>query len=486
MKKIKVTKIEIIASLIKKYYLNKDIDNLSKLIKKTKFDLINNSLTYIDDPAIVLFLLMVVNKNKTSTIYRYLPNELQDEIIEIATNNQIKIIFQQLYPDEILDIANRNSKNFKKIIINLSAEQRNLIKEIDSFKEDEAGAFMNPDFMTFNNEWTIKKCLEIFKKNFKEVEQNLIIYVTSSRGLLLGQVKLQDLFFVDNYSKKISSIMDESFISVKPNDDIESIIDLFKEYHFENIPVVNNENRLIGIISDNDILPAIEEEVTEDIYNMYGIQKTEETYFKSSIIKIVKSRLLWVVVLMVSATLTSVAISLFQNLGASITAGVSTALLVPIIPVITGTSGNTGSQSFATTVRLIAIGDVTPKEYKKLIFNEFKIGLLLGFFVSVINFARLLIYFAIPAFRQNEMGSTTIIPYVETIFISLCASFALWFAIIMSKLLGVCLPIIAIKFKLDPTIMSGPLISTTLDLASTSLLFGIGIWVIQLIQPLFS
>ncbi|MBR2857606.1 hypothetical protein IKE96_00025, partial [bacterium] len=115
MKKIKVTKIEIIASLIKKYYLNKDIDNLSKLIKKTKFDLINNSLTYIDDPAIVLFLLMVVNKNKTSTIYRYLPNELQDEIIEIATNNQIKIIFQQLYPDEILDIANRNSKNFKKI-----------------------------------------------------------------------------------------------------------------------------------------------------------------------------------------------------------------------------------------------------------------------------------------------------------------------------------------------------------------------------------
>ncbi|MBR2651245.1 hypothetical protein IKD48_00155 [bacterium] len=152
MKKIKVTKIEIIASLIKKYYLNKDIDNLSKLIKKTKFDLINNSLTYIDDPAIVLFLLMVVNKNKTSTIYRYLPNELQDEIIEIATNNQIKIIFQQLYPDEILDIANRNSKNFKKIIINLSAEQRNLIKEIDSFKEDEAGAFMNPDFMTFNNE----------------------------------------------------------------------------------------------------------------------------------------------------------------------------------------------------------------------------------------------------------------------------------------------------------------------------------------------
>ncbi|MBR2651854.1 magnesium transporter [bacterium] len=218
--------------------------------------------------------------------------------------------------------------------------------------------------------------------------------------------------------------MDESFISVKPNDDIESIIDLFKEYHFENIPVVNNENRLIGIISDNDILPAIEEEVTEDIYNMYGIQKTEETYFKSSIIKIVKSRLLWVVVLMVSATLTSVAISLFQNLGASITAGVSTALLVPIIPVITGTSGNTGSQSFATTVRLIAIGDVTPKEYKKLIFNEFKIGLLLGFFVSIINFARLLIYFAIPAFRQNEMDSTTI-PYVETIFISLCASFAL-------------------------------------------------------------
>lgn len=485
MKKRRTSKIEIIASLIKKFYLNKDIDNLIKLIKKTKFDLINDSLSYIDDPAIVLFLLMAVNKNKTSTIYRYLPNELQDKIIEIATNNQIKIIFHQLYPDEILDIANRNSNNFKKIIINLSAEQRNLIKEIDSFKEDEAGAFMNPEFISFNNDWTIKKCLEVFRKNFKEVEQNLIIYITSSRGLLLGQVKLQDLFFVDNYSKKINSIMDESFISVKPNEDIESIINLFKEYHFENIPVVNDESRLIGIISDNDILPAIDEEITEDIYNMYGIKKIEESYFKSSILRIVKSRLLWVIILMISATLTSIAISLFQNLGANLTAGVSTALLVPIIPVITGTSGNTGSQSFATTVRLIAIGDVTPKEYRKLILKEFKIGLVLGLFLSIVNFIRLLIYFAIPAFRQNDM-SHTIIPYQETLFISLCASFALWFAVIMSKLLGACLPIIALKLKLDPTIMSGPLISTTLDLASTSLLFGIGIWILQIVAPLFS
>ena len=127
---------------------------------------------------------------------------------------------------------------------------------------------------------------------------------------------------------------------------------------------------------------------------------------------------------MISATLTSVAISLFQNLGANLTAGVSTALLVPIIPVITGTSGNTGSQSFATTVRLIAIGDVTPKEYRKLILKEFKIGLVLGLFLSIINFIRLLIYFAIPAFRQNDT-SHTIIPYQETLFISLCASFAL-------------------------------------------------------------
>lgn len=481
MKKQKITKVELVSTLIQKYFEDKDVVNLRKLFKRTKFDLITQSLIKVDDPAVVLFLLMAINKNKTSTIYRYLPDELQDEILDIASNNQIKIIFSEMYPDEILDIADRdNKKHFKKIFLNLSVQQRELLKQIDKFEHDEAGSFMNPEFISFNNEWTINKCLEIVKQNFKKFEENLVIFVTSKNKLLVGQVHLQDLFFCENYKTKISSIMTESFLSVKSNDDIETVINLFTNYHYENIAVLDNDNHLIGVINDNDILPAIEEEVTEDIYNMYGIQKTDESYMKSTIWKIVKSRFLWILILMISATLTSIVISLFETLGAELTAGLSSALLVPIIPVITGTSGNTGSQAFATTVRAMAIGDVTPKEYRKAIFKEFKIGVLLGMLLAIVNIARLAIYFAIPAFRMNN-ESHTVINYSHAIYIALGSSIALWFAVFLSKLFGSTLPMLATKLKLDPTILCGPLIATSLDLTSTSLLFGIGIGILQIV-----
>lgn len=479
MKKEKISKVSLVASLIKKNFQNKDVSNIRKIFKRTKFDLITKSLIEIDDPAVVLFLLMAINKNKTGTIYRYLPDELQDKILDIASNSQIKIIFSEMYPDEIMDIADReNKKHFKKIFLNLSTEQRESLKKIDNFEHDQAGSFMNPQFISFNDGWTVNKCLSIVKQNFKKIEENLVIFVVSSSGLLVGQVHLQNLFFCENYKDKISGIMSQSFLSVRSEDDIETVINMFKDYHYENIAVLDNENRLVGVINDNDILPAIEEEVTEDIYNMYGIQKTDESYMKSTIWKIVKSRFLWVLILMVSATLTSIVISLFENLGAALTAGLSSALLVPIIPVITGTSGNTGSQAFATTVRAMAVGEVTPKEYRKAVFKEFQIGMMLGVLLAIVNIVRLAIYFSIPIFRINN-DDKTIISYVYAIYIALGSSVALWFAVFLSKLFGSTLPMLATKLKLDPTILCGPLIATSLDLCSTSLLFGIGIGILH-------
>ncbi|MDE7221890.1 MAG: magnesium transporter, partial [Ureaplasma sp.] len=446
---------------------------------------INESLIEIDNPEVILFLLMVINKNKTSAVYRYLPDELQDKIVEIATNNQIKIIFSNLFPDEIVDIANRNKDSFKKILLNLSTEQRSMVKKIDKFENDEAGSIMNPEFINFDENWTIKKCLQVIKNinKTKNIEEYESVFVCKSDGYLLGFVNIQDLFFADNYNKKIIDILNDSFISAKANDDIENIIDIFQEYHFKHIPIVNEKNQLIGLINNNDILPAIEEEVTEDIYNMYGIQKIDESYIHSSIWKIVKSRLFWVTILMISATLTSILITLFEQWGIKATAGLSTILLIPILPVITGTSGNTGSQAFATTIRTLAVGEATNKEYSKLIFKEFRIAIILGFLLGFINFIRLLIYFSIPQFRllNTNTGQHIEIEYYKTVFVAIGVSVALWVAIIFAKLLGVCLPLLAIKFKLDPTIMCGPLIATLLDITSTSLLFLIGIAILSLI-----
>lgn len=479
--KITTTKINQTSELINKFYASKNVVAIQRLIKKYPVDLINESLQQLNDIQIILFVLMAVSGTKTSIIFRYLPDDIQTQIIEESSNQQLKIIFKDLYPDEILDLANNNKDQFKKILLCLSSKQRRMIKEIAQFDNDEAGSIMNPDYISFHDDWTIKECLTMFRRKYDKIEGNLVFFITSTNNYLLGQVHVQDLIFIEDYSRTVGSVMDQSLISVYPNDDIENVIDLFQEYHFDSLPVVNEDNKLIGVINDNDILPAMEDEATEDIYHMYGIQKLQESYIKSSVWKIVKSRLFWVVILMISATLTSIVINRFQNLGDVVTSGLSTAVLVPIIPVITGTSGNTGSQAVASVIRALAVGEVTPKEYKKVVGKEFQVGALLGLILAFVNIARLAIYFAIPTFRpdiSNIHGLKIDNPYAVAMIAAIASSIALWIATILSKCLGSVLPLIATKFKIDPTVMSAPLISTTLDVCSTSILFGIGIGIL--------
>ncbi|GAA5414834.1 magnesium transporter [Ureaplasma ceti] len=484
--KITKQKVNQTSQLIQRYYDSKNVLAIQRLLKRNPIDLINESLQEINDIETTLFILMAVSGTKTSALFRCLPDQMQGDLIRESSNQQLKVILKNLYPDELLDIANGNKQDFKKILLCLTSKQRKLVKEIAHFDNDEAGSIMNPDYIAFNESWSIKDCLAIFRKNYDHIEGNNTFFVTSSNKILLGSVNIQDLIFSENYSASVSSLMDQSIISVYPNDDIENVIDIFQDYNFDTLAVVNDDNQLIGVITDNDILPAIDDETTEDIYHMYGIQKLEESYIKSSVWKIVKSRLFWVVILMISATLTSIVINRFQDLGDTVTAGLSSAVLVPIIPVITGTSGNTGSQAVASVIRALAVGEVTPKEYRRVIWKEFKVGFVLGFILAIVNIARLAIYFAIPAFRPDLSGVhfmhnqhlTITNPYVVAIIASVASSIALWIAVVLSKCLGSVLPLIATKLKIDPTVMSAPLISTTLDVCSTSILFGVGIGIL--------
>lgn len=469
--------------LLLKYYKSKNIVAIQRLVKKNQLNSTIKAIESIDETEIIIFILMALSATKHNNIFRFFSDELQRIIIEESNNNQLKIILKNLYPDEILDIANKNDDLFKKILLCLSSKQRTLIKQISKFENDEAGSIMNPDYISFNDNYTIKECINIYKKSFDKIEGNLRFFVTSSNKKLVGQVSIETLFFVDDNSQTVDSIMDQNVMSVHPTDDVEDIIAIIQDYNLPTLPVVDNDGILVGIINDNDILPAIEEETTEDIYHMYGIQKLQDSYIKSTVWSIVKSRLFWVLILMISATLTSIVIDRFENWGISATLGLSTILLVPIIPVITGTSGNTGSQSAATVIRALAVGEVTPKEYKKVILKEFQVGLLLGGLLAVFNMIRLSIYFAIPAFRDipNNLELKIDNDYAVAMIAAVASTISLWIAIILSKLLGSILPLIATKFKLDPTVMSTPLIATTIDVCSTSILFAVGIGLLSLV-----
>lgn len=470
-------------SLLLKYYKSKNVTAIQRLIRKNQLNSSIKAIESINEVDIIIFILIALSTTKHNNIFRFFSDELQRNIIEIANTNQLKIILKNLYPDEILDIANNNEDLFKKILLCLTSKQRSLIKQISKFENDEAGSIMNPDYISFNDNYTIKECINIYKKSFDKIEGNLKFFITSSNKKLVGQVSIESLFFVEDNSKTVDTIMDQNVISVNSTDDVEEIIAMIQDYNLQTLPVVDNDGKLVGIINDNDILPAIEEETTEDIYHMYGIQKLQDSYIKSTVWSIVKSRLFWVLILMISATLTSIVIDRFENWGVTATSGLSTILLVPIIPVITGTSGNTGSQSAATVIRALAVGEVTPKEYKKVILKEFQVGLMLGGLLAIFNMIRLAIYFAIPAFRDipNNINLKIDNDYEIAMIASTASTISLWVAVILSKLLGSILPLIATKFKIDPTVMSTPLIATTIDVCSTSILFAVGIGLLSLV-----
>ncbi len=478
-KKLLVSKSTQLLNVLNLAFESKKIDQVKKVEKRYKLDILIDALNESTNPEMIIFVLMITNEETTRILFRNLSENMQRQILDISSNNQAKIIITSLFPDEVVDLIKENDEHLKKkILLSLNSSLRNQIKEIAEYDEDEAGSLMNPEFLAFEDTMTIKECLISFKRNYDSLENDTSFYVINANKVLLGKVTLHDLIFSEQYNNKITSIMDENVMYVNPNDDIEKIIEMFQECYLDLLPVINENQELVGVINYSDILPALEDEVTEDIYNMYGIKELKESYMKSSVLSIVKSRIFWIVVLMISATLTSIVINQFEVLGEQLTAGVSSILLVPIVPVITGTSGNAGSQSVASVIRALSIGDVTKKEYKNVIKKEFLVGTTLGAILMVVNFVRLLIFFAIPAFRQIDTAKIKYEPYVVCVICSVAVSLALWVAIILSKTLGAILPLIAYRLGKDPTVMSAPLIATILDVCSTSILFGIGIGVL--------
>lgn len=467
---------------ILKTYEHKDITGLKKLLKSKRIDKIVESLETINDTQIILFVLVATKDGICGDIFKYLNTELKSKIINDASLQQLRIILFELYNDDVIILKNDFPMYTKKILLSLDSQQRAAIKQLSEFDEDEAGSIINSDFFTINQNLSIKEALIEIKRMYNDFEQSNIIYVVDNYNRLKGYVTIHSLLFADSFELKISNVIQEDVFYVRSDEDIDAVLDIFRKYQIEQLAVVDKDNQLIGYISDNDILPVINAETTTDIYKMYGISELDFPYIKSSVFVLFKSRLLWLAVLMISATCTGFLIDKFQDVGQLVTAGLSTLVIVPIIPAMTGTSGNAGSQAAASVIRALSVGEITLKEYNKVLAKEFLVGALIGLVLAIINFARLIIYFAIikPDLQQYNVlyENITNNPHTKMIvgaIVSAGSSVALFFAIVISKLLGGTLPLLATKLKIDPTIMSTPILSTLLDMVTTIILFGFGI-----------
>ena len=340
-----------------------------------------------------------------------------------------------------------------RILNAVTPDKRNTINVLLHYPEDSAGSIMTTEYVNLRNDMTVSQAMAQIKQTGIHKETIYTCYVTHQRKLI-GIVSAKDLMTTDD-NVQIQNLMTTELISVNTHTDREEVARLFQKYDFLSLPVVDADNHIVGIVTFDDAIDVMVEEATEDITKMAAINPSEKTYFETSVWSHAKNRIVWLLILMFSATITGTIISKYENAFAAIP------LLVAFIPMLMDTGGNCGSQSSTLIIRGLALNEIQFKDFFRVLFKEFRISLIVGMILAVANGIRILIMY------QNAA-------------LALVIGLSLLATIILSKLIGCLLPLLANRVGLDPAIMASPLITTLVDTCSILIYFQIATQVFQL------
>ncbi|QGZ97535.1 magnesium transporter [Mycoplasma sp. NEAQ87857] len=434
-----------------------------------------------------IYIFRVLRADEAAEVFSYLEDDTKTKLaIAFSEDSGIKIL-DELQTDELADVLEELPANItRKILEQTSQEKRDKINSILAYNDEQVGSIMSVDLSVIKSHWTAKKAISKIRADYnknKEIVHNF--YVVDQNDVLLGDITLEELVF-SNENEVVENLF-SVVVSVHPFDDKELAAQVFSDQDRSTLPVVNKDNHLIGMITSDDVIDVIQEEATEDMYKMAGInpEAAEDNYLKTTVLSIVKSRVLWLIILMISATMSQFIIQQFTDLSNSVIdeigITISSAIIVSLIPIISGSAGNAGSQSSTTVTRAAALGEIDKKDIKKVIWKEVSVGSIIGFIMFLINVIRLYLYFAIPYFRTDTSGAIPkIIPWKELSFVIIASSISLFIVVVFAKFLGTVIPLAAIKFKKDPAVMSAPILTTLSDAISTLIFFGLNIGVLQL------
>ncbi|HHX61219.1 MAG TPA: magnesium transporter [Epulopiscium sp.] len=390
-----------------------------------------------EDHFIVLF--RILPKDIAAIVFSYLSAEGKAHIIQSVTDKEITYIIDELYLDDMVDIMEEFPANIvKRLVTNTDEAKRKLINQFLRYPEDSAGSIMTIEYVALKKEMNVAEAIALIKKVGVDKETINTCYVMSSNRMLEGVVSIRKLILSDS-DVLIKDIMDTSIISAQTLDDQETVADIFKKYDFLALPVVDTENRLVGIITIDDIVDIIEEENTEDFEIMGGMQPSKTEYMKSSPWELSKNRIPWLLILMISALFTGRIIESYEGAISKVAA------LATFLPMLMDSGGNAGSQSSTLVIRGLALGEIQVKDFLKVLWKEVQVSLIVGFALAGANFIRLYV------FGGRELMLT----------ITVCIS--LYFTVIIAKMVGGVLPLAAKKLNLDPAIMASPLITTVVD-----------------------
>ena len=397
--------------------------------------------------SIILF--RMLPKNEAAEIFSRLSSDDQVAIINGITDKEINFIIGEMDFDDMIDVLEELPANVvDKILEKATKQERRQINTFLNYPEESAGSLMTPDYITLKLEWTVAEALKHIKEVGKDSETVYTCYVKDRGRKLIGIVSLKSLVVADP-DTPIADIMVEESVYVNVNDDQEVVSNAFKKYGFLAIPVVDNEKRLVGIITFDDILQVVEEEFTEDFERVGGVMGSDDKeYLDTGVFRQVRNRFPWLVLLMCSAMLTGVVISRFENLLSSV------ASLAIYLPLLMGTGGNSGSQASTLVIRGLALGELAPKDALRVLWKELRISLTLAVCLSFINVLKII-------FLDNYVK----LGYInsETFQVAVTVALAQIMVIILAKCLGGMLPLLAKKVGIDPALMAAPFISSLTD-----------------------
>lgn len=439
-----------------------------ELVREKKFGTIRNVLM-AEEPADIAIFLGEAGDKLLPILFRILPKELaaetfvemdsdeQELLINAFSDRELKDVLDELFVDDAVDIIEEMPANVvKRILKHTDTETRNSINRILKYPKDSAGSIMTTEYVTLRANMTVSESFEKIRRTGVDKETIYTCYVTDSDRHLVGLVSVRDLLLSPS-NTPIEVIMEQNIISVETLDDREYAAQMFDKYDFISLPVVDKEYRLVGIVTFDDAIDVIQEEATEDIQKMGAILPSDESYFKTPAWKHAKNRIMWLLFLMLSATVTGAIIQKYENAFTSIP------ILVSFIPMITGTGGNCGSQSSTMIIRGLALNEISPKDIAKVMLKELSIALLCGTILAVVNGVRIYIMYK----GQNPM------------YLSVVTGLSLIGTAVIAKMLGGTLPILAKMCKLDPALMASPLITTIVDTCSCMIFFNVALWIMS-------
>lgn len=405
-----------------------------------------------EDLAVVFRLL---KKDEAVDIFSYMSSDTQEKLIETLSDQEVATIVSKLYIDDAADLIDELPANLvSKVLQNASPTKRKAINEILKYPEDSAGSIMTVEYVDIKSGLTVKECFDRIRRIGLNKETVYTLYVVDADRRLIGVTTVKELLMRD-YDTCINDFMEDNVITVTTNEDKEEVAKMFDKYDFLALPVVDNENRLVGIVTVDDAMDVMSEENEEDFEIMAAMTPSEDDYLKESVITQYKNRIVWLLVLMLSSIITGKIITNYEVTFSAIP------LLVSFIPMLMDTGGNCGSQASTMVIRALATDEIEPKDVFKVWWKEARIGIMCGVTLGLVNGIRIFI-------QYHDLGIAIVIAC------TLCLT------AVLAKSLGCFLPLLAKAIHLDPAYMASPLITTITDACSLAIYFNIALRVLNI------